>query len=90
MVIDFGRVKEALMVVHDDWDHRFLLGADDPLAAAMADLPGVVVVDRQPTAENLAALAAERLAALLAPLNVTTVTVQETSSCEAEWNARVD
>jgi 6-pyruvoyltetrahydropterin/6-carboxytetrahydropterin synthase len=83
MVIDFGRVKEALMCVHDDWDHRFLIGDDDPLAQQMKDLPGVVIVGCQPTGENLAALAHDRLSELLAPLTVTTVTVQETTSCTA-------
>lgn len=87
MVIDFARVKEALMVVHDEWDHRFLLGQDDPLVEAMVDLPGVVVVECQPTAENLALLARDRLAGILAPLRVSGVTVQETTSCTAEWVA---
>lgn len=84
MVIDFTRVKEALMVVHDEWDHRFLIGDDDPLMDALVNLPGVVVLDRQPTAENLATLATEQLQQLLSPLRVTKVTVQETTSCEAE------
>lgn len=83
MVIDFARVKDALMIVHDDWDHRFVVGADDPLCEQMRSLPGVVVLDRQPTAENLAAVAFERLNELLAPLNVVRVTMQETTACEA-------
>ena len=29
MVIDFSRVKQALMVIHDLWDHRFLVGDDE-------------------------------------------------------------
>jgi 6-pyruvoyl-tetrahydropterin synthase len=83
MVIDFGRVKEALMVIHDEWDHRFILGDDDPLLASMSGLPGLVILDRQPTAENLAEIAHERLSDLLAPLVVVAVTVQETTSCSA-------
>jgi 6-pyruvoyltetrahydropterin/6-carboxytetrahydropterin synthase len=83
MVIDFARVKAALGEIHDEWDHRLLLGTDDPLIEAMVDLPGVVVLPVQPTAENLAALAFERLASLLAPLTVVRVDVEETASCTA-------
>lgn len=83
MVIDFARVKEALTVIHDEWDHRFLLGSDDPLLAAMSGLEGVVVLDVQPTAENLASLAASRLAEMLSPLRVVKVMIQETTACSA-------
>lgn len=83
MVIDFARVKDALTVIHDEWDHRFLLGADDPLVDAMSGLPGLVVLPVQPTAENLCGLAADRLAKLLDPLRVVTVTIQETTACSA-------
>lgn len=83
MVIDFARVKSALADLHDQWDHRLLLGADDPLVPMMVDLPGIVVLPVQPTAENLAALAADHLGALLAPLAVVRVDVEETASCTA-------
>jgi len=84
MVIDFARIKEALAEVHDLWDHRLLLGEDDPLLDAMRDLPGVVVLPCQPTAENLASLALRLLQERLAPLVVERVTVQETTACTAE------
>lgn len=87
MVIDFARVKEALTVVHDEWDHRLLLGDDDPLVDAMFDLPGVVVVPCQPTAENLAVLALSKLSTLLAPLRVARVDLQETTACTASVTA---
>ena len=83
MVIDFARVKDALNVIHDEWDHRFLIGSDDPLEAHLAGSPGVVVLEVQPTAENLASLAFARLTELLAPLTVKRVSMQETTSCEA-------
>jgi 6-pyruvoyltetrahydropterin/6-carboxytetrahydropterin synthase len=83
MVIDFARVKEALTVIHDEWDHRFILGDDDPLLDAMRGLEGIVIIDRQPTAENLATIAAERLGELLTPLQVVKVVVQETTACSA-------
>lgn len=83
MVIDFGRVKAALMSVHDAWDHRFLVGKDDPLLDTLVVLPGVVVLPIQPTAENLASLAARQLQDALRDLTVVSVNVQETTSCEA-------
>lgn len=83
MVIDFGRIKEALMIIHDEFDHRFIVGQDDPLATDLKALPGVVIIDRQPTAENLASIALERLSKILDPLNVIRVDIEETSSCTA-------
>lgn len=87
MVIDFARVKAALMVLHDRWDHRFLLGVDDPHKGALSGLPGLVVLPVQPTAENLAALAMRELSDLLAPLEVVRVEMQETTSCTAAVGA---
>lgn len=84
MVIDFTRVKEALMVVHDMWDHKFLLGADDPMKGVFSGLPGLVLLPVQPTAENLASIALTKLQRLLSPLTVVSVVVQETTSCSAE------
>lgn len=83
MVIDFGRVKDALNVIHDEWDHRFLIGEDDPLYGEIERFPGVVVLPLQPTAENLAAIAHVVLSKLLEPLTVRRVSIQETTTCEA-------
>lgn len=74
------------MVIHDQYDHRMILGADDPLLAAMQGLPGLVVLPIQPTAENLAQLAFEQLQELLAPLSIEYVEVQETTSCVARYS----
>ena len=71
------------MLIHDRWDHRFLLGSDDPLVDVMRDLPGIVVLPIQPTAENLAVLAHSELQEMLSPLNVSRVDVQETTRCTA-------
>jgi 6-pyruvoyltetrahydropterin/6-carboxytetrahydropterin synthase len=87
MVIDFGAIKDALVDIHDSWDHRFLLGIDDPLLSDLEHLPGVVVLDRQPTAENLATLAHARLTKHLAPLDVVRVTIDETAKCSATVTA---
>lgn len=55
MVMDFGPVKGIVRHLLEQRDHRFLIAAHDPLADAMHTLPGVVVVDYVPTAENIAA-----------------------------------
>jgi 6-pyruvoyltetrahydropterin/6-carboxytetrahydropterin synthase len=61
IVMDFSDVK-ALAMSHlvDKWDHAFLAYAGDaPIIAFLAALPDhkTVVLDRVPTAENLAQLA---------------------------------
>lgn len=84
MVIDFSRIKDALTVIHDQWDHKFLVGDDDPLATDLRALPGTVVLPFQPTAENLATDAARQLTDLLAPLRIVSVSIQETTACTAK------
>ena len=65
MVMDFAEVK-AIAKTHlvDGWDHAFLVFRGDTLVRAFLDsLPGhkTVVLDRVPTAENLATIAFEIL-----------------------------
>jgi len=63
-VVDKGVVTDVI----DDWDHVFLLEADDPLVDAFAeagDADGTVVLDAPPTAEVMAAVLEEKLAARL-------------------------
>lgn len=54
MVVDFTDVKTRLRTEVAKLDHRFLLHQHDTLAGAMVNLPGVVLVDFVPTAENIA------------------------------------
>jgi len=61
MVMDFSQVKS---IVHkalvDQWDHAFLVYAQDkPVIDFLLSIPGhkTVVLDLQPTAENLALIA---------------------------------
>ncbi|MDP2171894.1 MAG: 6-carboxytetrahydropterin synthase QueD [Rhodocyclaceae bacterium] len=65
MVMDFSEVK-AIAVRHvvAVWDHAFLVYRHDaPVVEFLASLPGhkTVVLDRVPTAENLARIAFELL-----------------------------
>ena len=78
-VVDKGEVTDVV----DEWDHRFLLEAGDPLVEAFdasGDGDAVVVLDHPPTAEVMAAILEQRLADRL-PETVSdvAVTVRETS-----------
>lgn len=65
MVMDFSEVKAiARRQVVDAWDHAFLVHAGDhAVVRFLSDLPGhkTVVLDRVPTAENLARIAFDLL-----------------------------
>lgn len=70
--------KGAITAVIDEWDHRFLLEAGDPLVDAFersGDGDAVVVLDYPPTAEVMAVVLEERLLDSL-PDTVTTVSVE--------------
>ncbi len=57
MVVDFADVKEIVKTwVDDNLDHRMILHRDDPLVAVLAELgEAYYTIDRNPTAENIAA-----------------------------------
>ena len=61
MVMDFSQVKDlANQYLVNEWDHAFLAYAGDQLIVNfLSSLPGhkTVILDRVPTAENLARLA---------------------------------
>lgn len=61
MVMDFSQVKSiVLSALVDRWDHAFLVYAKDkPVMGFLSSLPEhkTVVLDLQPTAENLALIA---------------------------------
>jgi 6-pyruvoyltetrahydropterin/6-carboxytetrahydropterin synthase len=65
MVMDFSHVKGlAMQHLVDEWDHAFLVYKGDRVVVDFLDtLPGhkTVVLDRVPTAENLARIAFDRL-----------------------------
>lgn len=82
-VVDKGVVTDVI----EEWDHRFLLEAGDPLVDAFAeagDADGTVVLDAPPTAEVMATLLEEKLRDRL-PDTVTAVEaeVRETGELRA-------
>lgn len=59
-IVDKGVVTDVI----EEWDHRFVLEAGDPLVEAFRDAgdeDGLVVIDHPPTAEVLSVLLEERL-----------------------------
>lgn len=77
-VVDKGEVTDVV----DEWDHRFLLEAGDPLVEAFdasGDGDAVVVLDHPPTAEVMATILEQRLADRLPEtVSYVAVSVRET------------
>lgn len=73
-VVDKGDITSII----DEWDHRFLLEAGDPLIEAFetsGDGDAVVVLDYPPTAEVMSVVLEQRLLAKL-PNNVSDVSAE--------------
>lgn len=95
MVMDFSDIKSiAKRHIVDVWDHAFLVFEGDAAVRGFLDtLPGhkTVVVDRIPTAENLATIIFETLAPHYhghfgAHLRLARVRLYETPNCWADCN----
>ena len=93
MVMDFSQVKDlANTYLVKEWDHAFLAFAGDTaIVDFLASLPGhkTVLLDRVPTAENLARIAFERLDAVYRDtygnhLSLEQVRLYETPNCWAD------
>jgi 6-pyruvoyltetrahydropterin/6-carboxytetrahydropterin synthase len=93
MVMDFSQVKQLAMAhLVDAWDHAFLAFAGDrTVIDFLATLPGhkTVVLDRVPTAENLARIAFDGLDAVYRDtygnhLQLERVRLYETPNCWAD------
>lgn len=96
MLMDFSEIKSiAKRHIVDVWDHAFLVFQHDtPVLDFLQSLPDhkTVVLDRIPTAENLAALAFETLAPHYhghygADLRLSKVRLYETPNCWADYLA---
>jgi 6-pyruvoyltetrahydropterin/6-carboxytetrahydropterin synthase len=79
-VVDKGDVTDVV----DEWDHRFLLEAGDPLVEAFersGDGDALVVIDAPPTAEVMSVVLERRLEARL-PDTVSAVAVEVRETAE--------
>ncbi len=93
MLLDFSEVKAILRAeIVDPWDHAFIVyKGDTEVREFLERLPGhkTVVLDLVPTAENLAAIAFHKLAALIENkygdrLRLERVRLYETPNCWAD------
>lgn len=66
-VIDFSEIKRLSNWLEDNWDHKFLIFEEDPLAQSLKALDpnGVVEVAFNPTSENCATYLLEVVGPLL-------------------------
>jgi 6-pyruvoyltetrahydropterin/6-carboxytetrahydropterin synthase len=79
-VVDKGVVTDVI----DEWDHRFLLEAGDPLVEALeasGDGDAMVVLDAPPTSEVMSLLLEEKLREVL-PETVSAVAVEVRETAE--------
>jgi len=85
MLLDFGEMKRIVQRwIDDEWDHRMILRRDDPAVAALTELgEPLVLIDVNPTAENLARLIFEY--ARQRGLPVVEVRLWETPACSASY-----
>jgi 6-pyruvoyltetrahydropterin/6-carboxytetrahydropterin synthase len=97
MVMDFSQVKDlAKQHLVDQWDHAFLAYKKDlAIVDFLGSLPDhkTVILDRVPTAENLAQIAFERLDAVYRDtygnqLKLERVRLYETPNCWADAKSR--
>jgi 6-pyruvoyltetrahydropterin/6-carboxytetrahydropterin synthase len=89
MVVDFSDIKRSIGVwIDENLDHRMILHCDDPALPELRRLgEPVVVVEMNPTAENIARLIFDRARATAAPrgLRVVEVTLWETENSYATF-----
>lgn len=89
-VMDFTVIKDRLCEwLEENWDHKFLVFKEDPWAPILqqTDPEGVIVVDFNPTAENMGTYLVEVVGPKqLEGTDVTLVKViiEETRKCTAE------
>ena len=85
MVFDFGEIKRSLSAwIDEHLDHRMVLHRDDPAIPLMKQLnEPIFLMDRNPTAENIARLIFERARQLSLP--VVEVRLWETPNCFATY-----
>lgn len=90
-VVDFSVIKERLcQFLEDYWDHRMLISRDDPILQALTLIDSsVVVVDFNPTAENIAKYLVTKIGPKMlagTPVKLVSVTVEETAKCSATFS----
>ena len=86
-VLDFSVIKDLLCEwLEEHWDHKFLIFREDPWAEQLKaiDPAGTVVVDFNPTAENMAEYLLEEVGPKQlagTPARLVEVQIEETRKC---------
>lgn len=95
MVTDFGFLKDQFNSMIDFFDHKTLIYRDDYLMSSV-DFPGKILVDYNPTAENMAKFFCEQFAFIIREVegnlqNVTEVMVGlwETTTGQACYSMKL-
>ena len=93
-VIDFSCIKELLCEwLEENWDHKFLICINDPLAEALTDLvpDDIVMTNFNPPAENMA----QYLVDVVAPkqlaktcVELVKCEIEETRKCSVTYEAK--
>jgi len=91
--MDFSVIKELLCEwLETNWDHKFLVYVKDPLVDPLVqhDPEGTVIVDFNPTAENMGKYLVEVVGPQELPEGVELVKVvlEETRKCSVEVTAQ--
>lgn len=90
-VLDFSVMKTLLCEwLEQEWDHKFLVWNEDPLAPYLQelDMTGVVRVPFNPTAENMAKYLAEEVGPQMLAgtgARLIRVRIEETRKCSATY-----
>ena len=87
MVVDFSDVKDIVKTwIDDNLDHRMILHRDDPLVAVLSELgEEYYTIDRNPTAENIAAHIHQMTSS--DELNISEIRLWETPNSYATYRA---
>ena len=88
-VIDFGIIKSTLCQwLEENWDHKMLIWDEDPWLLELLKIDKeVVVVNFNPTAENIAEYFVMQIAPKLLrhPVILTELTIEETRKCSVTF-----
>jgi 6-pyruvoyltetrahydropterin/6-carboxytetrahydropterin synthase len=87
MLVDFSDIKTAVSTwIDDNLDHRMLLHRDDPFVPILQEKgEPLYLLDRNPTAENIARLIYEQSLELQLPVPIVEVRLWETPKCFATY-----
>lgn len=89
-VMDFSVIKDLLCEwLEEEWDHRFLVWENDPWSTRLKELDpiGTVVVDFNPTAENMGTYLIDVVGPMQLDgtgVTLSKVVIEETRKCSAE------